>query len=52
MLSIKTFPDDLHREARSAAALADEPLQELVIRAVRAEVKRMGLERGGVREEQ
>jgi hypothetical protein len=41
VLSIKEFPDDLHRDAKVAAARRDEPLRELVIRALRAELERL-----------
>lgn len=46
MLSIKEFPDDLHRDAKVAAARRDEPLRELVMRALRNELERLAQEEG------
>lgn len=44
VLSIKTFPRDLHRAAKAEAARRDEPLTELIIRAMRNEVARLKAE--------
>ena len=35
VLNIKSFPDDLHREAKIQAAMLGIPLRELVIQAVK-----------------
>lgn len=44
MLSIKNFPDDLHREARAAAALRGIDLRELVEEALREKLRRLKAE--------
>lgn len=41
VLSIKNFPDDLHRDAKVAAVRRGEDLRVLVERALRNELERL-----------
>lgn len=46
MLTIRDWPDDLHRDVKVEAAKGDETMRDLVIRAVQREVERLRRERG------
>ena len=40
ILNVKDFPDDLHRKAKSEAALTGISLKELIIRAITEYLKK------------
>ncbi len=42
ILNIKDFPDELHRQAKSKAALMGISLKELIIRAITEYLKKKG----------
>jgi hypothetical protein len=44
VLSIKGFPEDIHRAAKAAAAARGEDLQDLIERAVKLELERLARE--------
>jgi hypothetical protein len=44
VLNVKNFPEELRRKARSVAVERGETLRDLIVRAVRAELERLGIE--------
>jgi hypothetical protein len=44
VLNVKNFPEGLRRKARSVAVERGESLRDLIVRAVRAELERLGAE--------
>lgn len=41
-INLRNFPEDLHREAKAKAALEGIALKELIIKAVKAYLKKKG----------